>query len=234
MEEKMIKDSTLTHKQLEDLGNISTPTVCNAIETFDLQSKTEGFINDDIHPFFPELGTMVGYAATARASAASPPTDKQVSLRYELMELLLTLPEPRIVVIEDIDSPGGLGAFWGEVQTNIHRRLGCIGTVTNGGVRDLDEVRAAGFQLFAKRAIPSHAYVHLVDVGQPVTIGGLTVNTGDIVHGDQHGVTRVPFEIAGDIPRAAERIEAWEKTIINYCRSDDFSVDGLRKLLSKA
>ena len=230
----MIKDSNLSPKQLEVLKEISTPTVCNAIETFKLQSNAEGFINDDIHPFFPELGTMIGYAATARASAASPPTGKQASLRYELMELLLTLPEPRILVIEDIDSPGGLGAFWGEVQTNIHRRLGCIGTVTNGGVRDLDEVRAMGFQFFAKRAIPSHAYVHLVDVGQPVTIGGLTVNTGDIIHGDQHGVTRIPLEIAADIPHAAEQIEAREKTIINYCRSDDFSVDGLRKLLSNA
>ena len=90
-----------------------------------------------------------------------------------------------------------------------------------------------GFHFFARRAVPSHAYVHLVDVGQPVTIGGLTINTGDILHGDQHGVTRIPIEIAGEIPGAAERVEDREKKIINYCRSDGFSVDGLRNLLTK-
>jgi regulator of RNase E activity RraA len=221
---------TLSTKELEALKKNSTPSVCNAIETFKLQRRTEGFINEDIHPFFPELGVMVGYAATARASAASPPTSDQSALRYELMNLLLTLPEPRIVVIEDIDSPDCLGAFWGEVQTNIHQSLGCIGTVTNGGVRDLDEVHAMKFQLFAKKAIPSHAYVHLVDVGKPVTIGGLTIKTGDIIHGDQHGVTRVPIEIAREIPAAAKKIEEKEQEIIRYCRSSEFTVEGLRRL----
>ncbi|MEW6672112.1 MAG: RraA family protein [Thermodesulfobacteriota bacterium] len=221
---------SLSKNELEALGKISTPSVCNAVETFKLQARTEGFIKEDIHPFFPELGIMVGYAVTARASAASPPTPDQAALRYELMNLLLALPEPRIIVIEDIDSPDCLGAFWGEVQTNIHRRLGCIGSVTNGGVRDLDEVRAMKFQLFAKRAIPSHAYVHLVDVGKPVTIGGLTVNTGDIIHGDQHGVTRIPIEVAREIPAATKRIEDKEQEVIRYCRSSEFSVEGLKRL----
>ena len=222
--------ATLSPKELEALKKKSTPSVCNAIETFKLQGRTEGFIKEDIHPFFPELGVMVGYAATARASAASPPTPDQAALRYELMNLLLTLPEPRILVIEDIDSPDCLGAFWGEVQTNIHQSLGCIGTVTNGGVRDLDEVRAMKFQLFAKRAIPSHAYVHLVDVGKPVTIGGLTVKTGDIIHGDQHGVTRVPIEVAREIPAAVKKIEEKEQETIRYCRSPEFTVEGLKRL----
>jgi len=226
----MTEYATLSVNELEALQKMSTPSVCNAIETFNLQGRTEGFIKDDIHPFFPELGVMVGYAATARASAASPPTPDQAALRYELMNLLLTLPQPRILVIEDIDSPDCLGAFWGEVQTNIHQSLGCIGTVTNGGVRDLDEVRSLKFQFFAKRAIPSHAYVHLVDVGKPVTIGGLTVQTGDILHGDPHGVVRIPIEVAREIPAAVKRIEAKEQEIIRYCRSDEFDVAGLKRL----
>jgi 4-hydroxy-4-methyl-2-oxoglutarate aldolase len=229
----MTEYATLSPDELEALRKNSTPSVCNAIETFKLQTRTEGFIKDDIHPFFPELGVMVGYAVTARASAASPPTLEQAALRYELMHLLLTLPEPRIVVIEDIDSPDCLGAFWGEVQTNLHQSLGCIGTVTNGGVRDLDEVRAMKFQLFAKRAIPSHAYVHLVDVGRPVTIGSLTVKTGDIIHGDAHGVTRVPIEVAREIPTAAKKIEEKEQEIIRYCRSSEFTIEGLKQLQSK-
>jgi len=226
----MSEYATLSLDELEALKKMSTPSVCNAIETFNLQRRIEGFIKEDIHPFFPELGVMVGYAATARASAAAPPTPDQAALRYELMELLLTLPQPRIVVIEDIDSPDCLGAFWGEVQTNIHQSLGCIGTVTNGGVRDLDEVRAMKFQLFAKRAIPSHAYVHLVDVGRPVTIGGLTIQTGDILHGDPHGVTRVPAAVAREIPAALKKIEAKEQEIIRYCRSSEFQIEGLKRL----
>ena len=229
----MTEYATLSPVELEALRKNSTPSVCNAVETFKVQNRTEGFIKEDIHPFFPELGVMVGYAATARASAASPPTQAQTALRYELMHLLLTLPEPRIVVIEDIDSPDRLGAFCGEVQTNLHQSLGCIGTVTNGGVRDLDEVRAMKFQFFAKRAIPSQAYVHLVDVGRPVTIGGLTINTGDIIHGDAHGVTRVPIEVAREIPSAAKRIEEKEQEIIRYCRSSEFSIEGLKQLQSK-
>ena len=229
----MSEYATLSPDELKALKKNSTPSICNAVETFKLQSRTEGFIKEDIHPFFPELGVMVGYAATARASAESPPTQDQAALRFELMKLLQKLPEPRIVVIEDIDSPDCLGAFWGEVQTNIHRSLGCIGTVTNGGVRDLDEVRAMKFQLFAKRAIPSHAYIHLVDVGRPVTIGGLTIHTGDIIHGDQHGVTRVPIDVAREIPAAVKKIEDKEQEIIRYCRSAEFNIDGLRSLLSK-
>lgn len=226
----MLTKPVLTPKELKKIEKLSTPTVCNAIETFNLQSRTEGFIKDDIHPFFPELGVMVGYAATARASAASPPTPDQVELRYELMNLLLELPEPRIVVIEDIDSPDCLGAFWGEVQTNIHRSLGCVGTLTNGGVRDLDEVRNLKFHFFAKRAIPSHAYVHLVDVGKPVTIGGTTITTGDIIHADKHGATRIPAQIARDIPQAAKKIESREQEIIRFCRTQEFSVEGLKRL----
>jgi len=226
----MTQSNALKSKELKALTKISTPSVCNAIETFDLQKRTEGFITEDIHSFFPELGVLVGYAATARASAVSPPTPDQAALRYELMHLLLDLPQPTVIVIEDIDSPGCVGAFWGEVQTNIHRSLGCIGSVTNGGVRDLDEVRAMKFHLFAKRAIPSHAYIHLVDVGKPVTIGGLTIHTGDMIHADQHGVARIPMDVAREIPAAVRRIEQKERAIIRYCRSSEFTIEGLRDL----
>ena len=176
---------------------------------------------------------MVGYAVTARSSASNPPTPEQDNLRYKLLNLLSTIPEPRIVVIEDIDSPDCLGAFWGELQVNIHQRLDCIGTITNGGIRDLNEVRNLGFHFFAKRAIPSHAYVHLIDVGKPVTIGGLIIKNGDILHGDVHGVVKVPLDIARKILAASKIVEAKEKKIISYCQSRDFTIKGLKSLLNK-
>ena len=133
---------------------------------------------------------------------------------------------------QDLDYPNVIGSFWGEVQSNIHTRLGCVGTVTDGGVRDLDEMRAKGFNAFATEVLVSHAYVHIVDANVPVTVGGLTVTPGDIIMGDKHGVIGIPKEIAAEIPAAAKAVEARERTIIDLCNSPDFTPDRLKSMLS--
>ena len=119
-----------------------------------------------------------------------------------------------MIVVHDLDEPRGQGAQWGEVQANIHRALGCVGVVTDGSVRDLDEVRALGFQFAAAHVSVSHAYVHMVDFGLPVKLGGLWVKPGDLVHADQHGVVTIPPEIATRIPEAIAKVEADERKII--------------------
>ena len=134
--------------------------------------------------------------------------------------------------MHDLDSPNPVGSFWGEVQTNIHKRLGCVGTVTDGGVRDIDEMREGGFHAFASDVLVSHAYIHIVDVNVPVTVGGLTVSPGDVIMGDKHGVIGIPREIAADIPAAAKKIEERERTIIDLCNSPDFDLDRLKALVS--
>ena len=113
-----------------------------------------------------------------------------------------------MIVLQDLDAPNPVGSFWGEVQSNVHKALGCVGTVTDGGVRDLDEMRALNFRAFASQPLVSHAYVHLVDASVPVTVGGLTVNTGDLILGDQHGVTNIPMDIAAEVPAEVRRLEA--------------------------
>ena len=140
-------------------------------------------------------------------------------------------PVPSLAVIQDIDQPCAIGSFWGEVNGNIHKALGCLGAVTNGGVRDLDEVRALGFQFLASAAIVSHAYVHLVDFGTPVKVGGLLVNPGDLIHADKHGAIAIPHEIAREVPAAAAEVERGERTIIENCQSPDFSVQCLKELM---
>jgi regulator of RNase E activity RraA len=135
------------------------------------------------------------------------------------------------MVMQDMDTPPGVGAYFGEVMATIHKRLGCIGTVTNGCVRDLDEVRPLGFHFFASAACVSHAYVHLLDFGTPVTVGGTVVRTGDLIHADKHGVLIVPKEIAADIPEAAARVSEREQRILKHCQSPEFSLEGLKKLL---
>ncbi len=222
----------LTRQQLDTLGKIQTCAVANAIETFDVMPRSQGFMRPAVRSIFPGLGNMIGYAVTGVISAKTPPTSHMRIPRTEWIDYVLSLPEPRVIMLQDLDYPDVLGSFWGEVQSNVHQALGCVGTVTDGGVRDLDEMREAGFFAFATEVLVSHAYVHIVEYGVPVSIGGLTVNPGDIVMGDQHGVLTVPKDIAADIPKAVEEVEKGERRIIDFCRSSSFTPEGLKELLA--
>lgn len=212
--------------ELEALRRWPTCAISNAIELFNIRPRNEGFMLPEIKSIFPELGPMIGYAVTAVISAGSaegrriPPPD--------WWEVLRKIPEPRVVVIHDLDRPV-IGSFWGEVNANIHKALGCVGTVTDGSVRDLDEVRQVGFHFFSSCVTVSHAYVHLVEVGIPVKVGGLVVKPGDLIMGDQHGVISIPLDIARDVPKAAQLVEDWERRVINFCKSKEFTVEGLKE-----
>jgi 4-hydroxy-4-methyl-2-oxoglutarate aldolase len=218
----------LTADELERLRRYDAPTVANAIETFDVRPRTAGYASPAIRSVFPQLGVMVGYAVTARARANTP-TDVGYS-RHGWWDAVAAAPGPRVAVIQDLDEPP-VGAFWGEVQANIHRALGCIGAVTNGGVRDLLEVEPLGFHYFAGSVMVSHAYVHMIDFGTPVTIGGLEINPGDLIHADRHGVQVIPHAIARDIADACEKIVAHERTIISLCQSPAFALDALKRIV---
>ncbi len=213
------------------LKRYSSPTLANAIELFDLRPRNAGFMSPEIRCVLPELGAMVGFAATATVAADQPGTGHRLPSRYEYWKSVLGVTAPRVAVIQDLDQPVAVGSFWGEVNANIHRALGCVGTVTNGGVRDLDEVRRLGFHLFASQVVVSHAYIHLVDIGIPVKVGGLIVKPGELIHADQHGVLIVPAEIVRELPEAVKKVESKERAIIDLCQSENFSVERLKELL---
>jgi len=221
----------LTPAELDALRAITSPTICNAIETFDIRPRSEGFMDSTVRCMFPELGTLAGYAVTAKIAARNKP-DKQSS-PMELWKLVEASPKPAILVLEDLDYPDPIGSFWGEVNGSVYKGLGAAGTITNGGVRDLPEVRATGFHFFASCVLVSHAYIHVVEVGCPVRIGGLAVNPGDLLHGDEHGVTSIPFEIARDIPCAAEAVEERERKIIDYARSGNATPEGIMQVFTQ-
>jgi 4-hydroxy-4-methyl-2-oxoglutarate aldolase len=221
----------LTPDELAALRAISTPTVCNAIETFDIRPRNEGFMNSTIVCRFPELGPVVGYAVTAKIKASEAP--RREVHHSEVWAEFERVPKPSLVVIEDLDYPNPVGSFWGEVNASVYKALGAVGTVTNGGVRDLPEVRATGFRFFSSCVLVSHAYVHVVEYGGPVVVGGLTVRPGDLLHGDEHGVTSIPLEIASDIPKAAQNIEAAERRLIDYARSRASMPDRLAEMYRK-
>jgi regulator of RNase E activity RraA len=218
----------LATAELDALRKLSTPTVSNAIELFNVRPRHQGFMSPEIRCQFPDLGVMVGYAVTARFAARQPGT--KPAARYDFWHQVLETPEPRVVVMEDLDQPPGVGAYFGEVQTNVHRRLGCVGLVTNGHVRDLDEIRGLGFHVFAAGPCVSHANVHLVDFGSPVLVRGTAVHTGDLIHADKHGVLLVPKEIAREIPKAAAQVAEREQRIIGHCQSPNFSLEELKRL----
>ena len=218
----------ISEADLEALRKLSTPTVANAIELFNVRPRNQGFMSPEVRCLFPDLGVMLGYAVTARFAARQPGT--RPAARHDFWKHILEIPGPRVVVLHDLDQPPGVGAYFGEVQTNVHRRLGCVGVVTNGHVRDLDEVRTLNFHYFAGGVCVSHACVHLVDFGSPVAVGGLTVHPGDLIHADKHGVLVVPKEIARDIPKAASQVAEREQRIIAHCQSPDFSLEELKKL----
>jgi regulator of RNase E activity RraA len=215
---------------IEGLRKITSPSVANAIETFDVRPRNQGFMSAELRALFPELGPLVGYAVTAVIRAEPAPVQGHRASTYGWWDHVQTIPAPRVIVVHDLDEPRGQGAQWGEVQANIHKALGCVGCVTDGSVRDLDEVRALGFQFVAAHVSVSHAYVHMVDFGLPVKVGGLWVKPGDLIHADQHGVVTIPPEIAGQIPEAVARVEADERKIISLCQSPDFSAEKLKAL----
>lgn len=208
----------LTLAQIEGLRTFDTPTIANAIERFGLYSRIKGFMTPDIKCILPYDGkTMIGYAATAKIAATAPPITDQAKIMMEYYAKLKSTPRPSIAVIEDIDAKP-IGSFWGEVNATVHKSLGCIGTITNGGVRDLHEVEALGFGFFASCVLVSHAYIHIEAYDCLVTVGGLTVNPGDLLAADIHGVVRIPEEVAPELADACLKAAAAERPVLEGCR----------------
>jgi regulator of RNase E activity RraA len=228
-------NTVLTSEQLEILRRLDACTLANAIETFHARLRNEGFTDNSVYCQFPHLSPMLGYAATVKVRGSAPPTaERNYPDRTDWWDYILSLPSPRVVVVQDMASTVGLGSLLGVVHVNILRALGCVGAVTNGAVRDLPAAEKLGFQLFAGNISVSHAYVHIVEFGTPVEIGGLKIQSGDLLHGDLHGVQTIPSSIAGKIPMAAAEIIAREQELITFCQSKDFSVEKLRAAIAKA
>jgi len=220
--------TALDPRILDELRRISSPTIANAIETFDVRPRSAGFVSSDIACRFPRLGAMVGYTVPALIRAEPAPLPGHRAAEFAWWDHLAQSPGPRVVVMHDLDEPRGQGAYWGEVQANIHKALGCVGVVTDGTVRDLPEAEALGFHFFSAHVSVSHAYVHMVDFGLPVKVGGLWVKPGDLLHGDQHGVVVIPPEIAARIPEAAAKLEARERTMIAVCQKPGVTLEEIK------
>ena len=214
---------------LEELRQLDACSVANAIEKFAVRLRNSGFADSTVRCVFEDFPPVVGYAATLRVRTSDPPMDgDSYYYRLDWLDHLLSVPAPRVLVIQDLDRQPGLGAFIGEVHANILKAMGCAAVVTNGAVRDLEGVRALEFQMFAGNLSVSHAFAHLFDFGGPVEVGHLHVEPGDLLHGDRHGVQTVPLEIAQKVPAVARRMNGEERGIIEFCQSSAFTLEKLR------
>lgn len=220
----------LTAAQIEELRRFDAPTVSNALEIlgFRNQDRNAGIMAPRIRAMFPHLPPLVGYAATLVFETRQPARGRLHIAREDYWRYLLTVPGPRVTVGQDIDPMPSAGSLWGEVQGNIHRALGCAGVVLEGAVRDLPPLEALKYPVFAREVVVGHSWAHIIDFGLPVEVGGVTVRSGDLVFGDQHGVLVIPHEAAPLLAEACQRIVDLERPLLAVCQDqENFTLERL-------
>ncbi len=213
----------LSHADLLKLKRWNTPTIYNGWEAITSLDRLEARSNrDETRDFMPQMGSMIGYAVTLTFQPSKSEYYQNSSDRWsEYRKYLASVPGPKIVVLQDLDGPDRIvGSFWGEVCSNMHKALGCVGTITDGAIRDLDEMTNAGFKALARRLCVGHAYSVPVEWNRPVEVFGCTIHPGDLIHADKHGFMVIPEEDQQDIVHAASYMDEAEcLTTIGAARS---------------
>ena len=222
----------LSNNEIEAIRALDTPTIANALEELEIRPRTEGFMRPDIKSITPVDGTRVGYAVTGIIAARHRSPD--ALSRDSYWNAIVQIPEPRMIVLHDLDYPNPIGSYWGEVQGNTALGFGCVGAVTDGGVRDLKEATEMGFHFWASEVLVSHAYVHALEFNIPVGIGGVLVKPGDLIAADIHGAIQIPISVVSDVPKAAKILAERESIVIEAARSGNASPETMSKAWADA
>ncbi|MBD3679000.1 MAG: RraA family protein [Rhodobacteraceae bacterium] len=212
---------------LDLLKSVDTPTVCNAIETAQGRRGFANFTRGTMIASDPGAPSIVGYARTAKIAALEPPTEAPDVIKARRMDYYRHMaegPRPALAVVEDLDFPDCIGAYWGEINTTVHKGFGLSGALTNGVMRDLGDL-PQGFPVVAGSVGPSHGFVHVREIGTPVSIFGMIVEDGDLVHADRHGALVVPLDVVGDLQHAIRKLLETEKLILEPARGPNFDFD---------
>lgn len=214
---------TLDPALLTLLQSVDTPTVCNAIEVAQGKRGFDAFTRGTMLASDTSRA-IVGYAVTAQIAAVAPPTEPSDVIRARRMTYYKAMadgPQPSIAVVEDLDYPDAIGAYWGEVNTTIHKGFGMAGALTNGVMRDLGDM-APDFPVIAGSIGPSHGFVHVRTVGTPVSIFGLRIAHGDLVHADRHGAVVIPPDVLTQLQQAITKMQETERLVLDPARADGF------------
>src|SRR6476661_11239693 len=211
---------------LAALAKFDTPTISNTIELFEVRPRTAGYMDGRVRACFPEMAPAVGYAATVTMRCAEPRRQGDVyGSLDEQVARFAELAGPPIVVFQDLDDPP-VAATFGEVTCTTYQAFGCVGLVTSGAGRDLDQVEALKFPCFTAGTICSHGYTQIVDLGGPVRVGGVWVNPGDLLHGDRNGVTTIPLKLAAAVAEACPEFMAAESVVLEYLKAGPVTPSG--------
>lgn len=216
---------------LKLLKSVDTPTVCNAIEVAQGKRGFDAFTRGTMLCSDPDAGAMVGYARTAKIAAVNPPEEPPEVIRKRRMEYyrhMATASGPAVTVVEDLDYPDCIGAYWGEINTTVHKGFGISGALTNGVMRDLGDL-PEDFPVVAGSIGPSHGFVHVREVATPVSIFGLTIHDGDLVHADRHGALVIPPEVVPDLEQAIQKLLETEKLVLEPARQPGFDFDAFER-----
>lgn len=224
MPEKRI--AMLSQAQIDELGSIDTPTICNAIERFHVRSEVTGYVGMNIRCLFPQFGSTVGYALTVTVDSTTPGVKPDDQAWIEWVRAMDAAPKPIFLVFQDVGLHPEKSAHMGEIMASLAKRLGAVGVLTNGGVRDVLEVERLGFQYFAAGLVASHGNARLLQVNVPVTIDGVQIQPGQLLHGDRNGVVIIPAEVAERTFEMALRIRQEETDLLAFINGPEFSVDG--------
>lgn len=219
----------LPSKIIESLAGFDSATISNAIEDFNVRDRTEGYTSMEIRCQFPELKPMVGYAVTCTMDSTTPGPKRSNTL-HQFLDVIADSPKPTIVVIKDVGPENSRSCFAGDMICGVYAALGTVGVVTDGGIRDPSGIRlqAPGIQVFAKGLVASHGNGVKLDINVPVTIGGMRVGAGDLLHGDANGVVSVPIDIAEAVVNKAKQVREAEAKLFSYLNGDSVSLDGLK------
>jgi 4-hydroxy-4-methyl-2-oxoglutarate aldolase len=221
-----VPDFKLDASTVEWLKNYDSPTVANAIETFKVRDRTEGYIGGTVRPLY-DAGVMVGQALTVTIGnkpGKVAPRDGY----WEMWRALEQMPAPAVIVMQDVTGAPERYACAGEVMVTLAKRLGAVGMVVDGGLRDIHEVEALGFHYYAAFPVVSHSNFEILDVGVPIELDGQVVNTGDILHGDVNGIVIVPNDVLDGLEAAIGVIRDRETRFMNFINSDAFTLDAAR------
>lgn len=219
----------LTLSELEALKKFDSPTISNAIETFNVRPRTEGYLGPEIQCRFPKLGVMVGYALTVTFDTRQPGEIRSWDMLFKVFEAVQAAPKPVVAVFKDLSKKRGWAAYWGEIMTTIMKKLGTVGVVTDGAVRDLEQVEKIGFHFFSSTVVVSHGDLKIVDINIPVEITGVTIKPGDLIHGDMNGVVIIPEEVAKEVAAASQKIIDRESQILRVINQEGFDPSQLRE-----
>ncbi|WP_170421921.1 RraA family protein [Ruegeria arenilitoris] len=217
----------MTPSLLALLRKVDTPTVCNAIEMAQGKRGFNQFTRGTMFCSAPSEGAIVGFARTAKIAAVQPPSEAPEVIRQRRMDYyryMAEAPAPSVAVVEDVDFPSCIGAYWGEINTSVHKGFGMAGALTNGVMRDLGDMQQ-GFPVIAGSIGPSHGFVHVREIDTPVSIFGLTVNPSDLIHADRHGAVVVPADLIDRIEHAILKLFETERIILNAASEPGFNFE---------